>query len=93
MKEIFITYAPYITFLFIIALPPEVIRNFRTKTYASGTISSWAMRITGYGVFGVYSLFINQYIVAFVQGVVLLLSVTILVQRFVYKEKKPMLKA
>ena len=88
MKEIFLHIAPYITILFIVAMPPEVVRNIRRKTYASGTVSSWTMRIIGYGVFGIYSLMIGQHVVGIIQFIALAFSVIILSQRFAYRNAK-----
>lgn len=88
MKELFITFAPYITLLFIVALPPEVLRNFKKKTYASGTLSSWTLRIAGYSVFGIYSVMIGEYTVGLVQFIALVLSLVILSQSFIYRHAK-----
>ena len=88
MKEIFINVAPYITLLFIVALPPEVISNFKNRTYASGTMSPWIMRITGYGIFGIYELLIGQYVVGTVQFIALFLSLIIFIQSFMYRHAK-----
>lgn len=85
MKDLFLQFAPYITLIFIIALPPEVIRNFKSKTYSSGTLMSWGMRIVGYIIFGIYSVMIKENVVAVTQFVALTLSICILLQRFTYK--------
>ena len=86
MKDIFILIAPYSTLLFLIALPPEVIRNFKNKSYRSGTLASWIIRIIGYTLFGMYSILIKEYVVATTQFVALVLSAVILVQSFVYRK-------
>jgi hypothetical protein len=88
MKELFIIFAPYIVWVFIIALPPELMRNFRRKTYSSGTRSAWFLRIAGYSIFGIYSFTISQNVVALVQFVSLSLSVGILVQSYMYRHTK-----
>lgn len=84
MKEVFILVAPYSTLFFLVALPPEVIRNFRNKSYRSGTLTSWIIRIVGYTLFGVYSVLIKEYVVAATQFVALGLSTVILIQSFIY---------
>jgi hypothetical protein len=85
MKEIFIQFAPYVTFLFLVALPPELIRNWVTKVYSSGTLQSWSLRVIGYTVFGIYSFIIGEYIVALVQFIALILSAIIIAQSFIYR--------
>ena len=88
MKEIFIHTAPYVTLLFVVALPPEVFSNFKNKTYSSGTVTSWMMRILGYMVFGIYSIMIKEYIVGLVQFIALVLSLVIFLQRYLYRHVK-----
>ncbi len=88
MKEIFLQIAPYITLLFVIALPPEVLNNFKIRTYSSGTSSAWIMRITGYAIFGIYEIMIQQYIVGSVQFIALFFSVLIFIQRYLYRHAK-----
>ena len=88
MKDLFLQFAPYITFLFVVALPPEVLNNFKNRTYSSGTFSSWMMRITGYVVFGVYEMMIHQYVVGGVQFIALFFSLLIFLQRYLYRHAK-----
>lgn len=88
MKELFILVAPYSTLLFLIALPPEVLRNFRQKTYRSGTLTSWIIRIVGYTLFGIYSIMISEYVVATTQFIALGFSTVILIQAFVFTKEK-----
>jgi hypothetical protein len=88
MKELFVTFAPYIVWVFIIALPPELFQNFKNKKYASGTRSSWLLRIIGYTIFGIYSLLIFENVVAIVQFVALGLSLGVLAQSYIYKNAK-----
>lgn len=88
MKEIFLLFAPYIVLVFIIAMPPEIFRNFKTKTYSSGTRSSWLLRILGYSIFGFYSLIIHEYVVALAQIISLCLSLCIIIQSYMYRHAK-----
>ena len=85
MKESFLHIAPYSTFLFVVALPPEVMGNFKNRTYSSGTFSSWFMRILGYTLFGAYSVVIHEYVVGAVQFVALFFSLLIFIQRYIYR--------
>ena len=88
MKEIFLQIAPWSTLLFVVALPPEVFNNFKNKTYSSGTFSSWVMRITGYTIFGIYSLMIGQYVVGAVQFIALFFSTLIFLQRYMFRHAR-----
>ena len=88
MKETFLIVAPYITLLFVVALPPEVFSNFKNRTYSSGTFSSWIMRIVGYAIFGVYEIMIHQYVVGGVQFIALFFSLIIFIQRYLYRHAK-----
>ncbi len=88
MKELFLLVAPYVTLLFVVALPPEVFNNFKNRTYSSGTSSAWIMRITGYAVFGVYEMMIRQYVVGGVQFIALFFSLIIFIQRYMYRHAK-----
>ncbi len=88
MKELFIQTAPYITLLFVAALPPEVLSNFKNKTYSSGTLTAWVVRIVGYTIFGMYSIVIREYVVGAVQFIALALSLIIFLQRYLYRHAR-----
>ncbi len=85
MKQLFLQFAPYVTLLFIVALPPDVIRNFRRQTYASGPLFSWGLRIVGYIVFGIYLMMKSEYVAGTIQFVALALSLLIVGQSFLYR--------
>jgi uncharacterized protein with PQ loop repeat len=88
MHSIILIIAPYATILFLVSFPPEIIRNVRTKVYASGTITSWSVRALVYLLFGIYSMMISEYVVGIVQFVALVFTMVILIQSCVYKHAK-----
>jgi len=89
LKELFLLIAPWINIIFLAAIPPEIFRNFKNKTYASGTLIAWVMKIIGCICFGMYSWMIHEYITAFIQAISIILCSAVIVQYIKYPEKFP----
>ncbi len=88
MKELFLLIAPYSTFFFLTTFIPEIVRNFRKKIYASGTLLSWILRLIICVIFGIYSLMIKEDVVGVVHIVAAILVSIIIFQWFRYKHAK-----
>ena len=56
LRQFFLKYGGWSVWLFIIGIPPQIIQNFGTHTYASGTLTSWTLFATAYFLFGTYAL-------------------------------------
>ncbi|MEX1063795.1 MAG: hypothetical protein WD898_00145 [Candidatus Paceibacterota bacterium] len=76
------------SWLFILALPPQVYGNWQENIYKSGPRTTWWLFIAAYALFGTYMLLVGEHIVAAGQYAGGILSITVMVQSYIYKHAK-----
>ncbi len=87
MKQ-FLVFGPFGTLFFLMAMPVDIVKNYRSQKYSSGSLVAWVLRIIGYSVFGIYLLVKGEYVAGAAQFVGLILASIIVIQKFLYQGKQ-----
>lgn len=83
--DLFMQYGGLTVWLFIVALPPQIIKNWWNGKYASGPRITWVLFIVAYFSFGFYLLCKTEYIANIGQFTGGMFSVVVFAQSFMYK--------